>query len=214
MSKLPTNTLLAIGSLTLVLAACSSTSASNPVQGASQQLTATPHPSSTSSQPQPIQTESNPPGDIPDNQAFVTYTGKSGDYTVKTPEGWARTASGNGASFTDKLNTIAVSESSASRPPTVKDANNVVVPQLRQSQPSFSLDQVSTFTLPAGSGTLITYKVDSAANPVTNKVVRDAVERFTFWKNGKQVVLTLTGPENADNVDPWTLVSESFAWTK
>ena len=184
------------------------------MQGASQQATAAPHPSSTTSQPKPLQTESNPPGDIPDNQAFVTYTGKSGDYTVKIPEGWARTANGSSASFTDKLNTIAVSESAAATAPTVKSTNKDVVPQLQQSTPSFSLDTVSMFTLPGGSGPLITYKVDSAADPVTNKVVRDAVERFTFWNNGKQVVLTLTGPENADNVDPWALVSESFAWAK
>ena len=32
-----------------------------------------------------------PPGDIPDNQAFVRYPA-GGDYSVKVPEGWARSA--------------------------------------------------------------------------------------------------------------------------
>ena len=34
--------------------------------------------------------EVNPPGDIPDNQAFVPYTSSSGGYTISMPEGWAR----------------------------------------------------------------------------------------------------------------------------
>lgn len=35
--------------------------------------------------------ESNPAGDIPDNQAYVTYTPAQGGFTVKVPEGWAQT---------------------------------------------------------------------------------------------------------------------------
>lgn len=37
-------------------------------------------------------TETNPPGDIPDTQAFVDYSSTAG-YGVKVPEGWARTDS-------------------------------------------------------------------------------------------------------------------------
>src|SRR5262245_5381289 len=38
-----------------------------------------------------IATEDNPPGDIPDNQAFVPYTSANGGYAISMPEGWART---------------------------------------------------------------------------------------------------------------------------
>ena len=58
----------------------------------------------------------------------------------------------------------------------------------------------------------ITYLLDSAPNPVTDKVVRDAVERYEFWHAGQEAILTLTGPEHADNVDPWQIVSDSLQW--
>ena len=66
---------------------------------------------------------------------------------------------------------------------------------------------------PAGSAVLITYQADSAPNEVTGKVVADAVERYEFWDNGTTVVLTLSGPVGADNVDPWRTVTDSFRWT-
>lgn len=56
---------------------------------------------------------------------------------------------------------------------------------------------------------LFHYTGDSAADPVTSKVVRDAFEQYTFWRAGTLVELTLAGPSNADNVDPWRIVSDS-----
>ena len=79
--------------------------------------------------------------------------------------------------------------------------------------PKFQLVKVAKFTRAGGTGVLITYLADSSANPVTGKVVRDAVESFLFWKNGQLVTLSLSGPQSADNVDPWAKVSGSFRWT-
>ncbi|WP_329331359.1 hypothetical protein OG866_01105 [Streptomyces sp. NBC_00663] len=65
--------------------------------------------SSGSGQNSAAPTESNPPGDIPDNQAFVAYRPTGGSFTgftVKVPEGWARTGQGSTTVFTDKLNTV------------------------------------------------------------------------------------------------------------
>ncbi|MDT4974331.1 MAG: hypothetical protein QOG98_89, partial [Pseudonocardiales bacterium] len=59
----------------------------------------------------------------------------------------------------------------------------------------------------------LTYRADSAPNPVTNKVAVEAVERYEFWRNGTEVVLTLSAPVGSDNVDPWLKVTDSFAWT-
>ena len=42
--------------------------------------------------------------------------------------------------------------------------------------------------------------------------IRDAVERYSFWHNGIEAVLTLSGPKGADNVDPWRIVSDSLKW--
>src|SRR5215470_9407057 len=43
--------------------------------------------------------ESAPPGDIPDNTAYIVYRAAASQYQVRVPEGWARTISGSGVSF-------------------------------------------------------------------------------------------------------------------
>jgi hypothetical protein len=47
---------------------------------------------------------------------------------------------------------------------------------------------------------------------VTGKGGTDAVERYLFVKSGKELVLTLSGPKGADNVDPWKIVTNSVVW--
>lgn len=46
------------------------------------------------------ETETNPAGDIPDNQAYVPFTPPGGGFTVKIPEGWASTTAGPTTTFT------------------------------------------------------------------------------------------------------------------
>ncbi|KUN04555.1 hypothetical protein AQI95_19650 [Streptomyces yokosukanensis] len=156
-------------------------------------------------------TESNPPGDIPDNQVYVPFQGTG--FTLKVPEGWARTQRDGGTTaFTDKLNTVRIQTASAPTAPTVGDVTHTVVPQLRSQVPKFAAPRVSEVTRHAGRVVLLTYQGDSAKDPVTGKVVRDAFERYAFYRSGHEVNLTLSGPVNADNVDPWRTISDSFAW--
>ena len=54
---------------------------------------------------QPIAAEKNPPGDIPDNQAFVAYKSPLG-FSIKVPEGWARREKPGAVSFSDKYNAL------------------------------------------------------------------------------------------------------------
>ncbi|MEH0470060.1 hypothetical protein QA943_14530 [Streptomyces sp. B21-097] len=160
-------------------------------------------------------TESNPPGDIPDNQAFVAYRPTGGSFTgftVKVPEGWARTGQGSTTVFTDKLNTVKITAVSAAGAPTTSSVTHTVVPQLRSQITKFAAPKVSEVTRHSGRVVLLTYQGDSAKDPVTGKVVRDAFERYAFYRAGHEVDLTLSGPVNADNVDPWRIVSDSFAW--
>jgi hypothetical protein len=56
----------------------------------------------------PSEAESAATGDIPDNQAFLAYTNKSAGYTIRYPEGWARTGSGSDVTFKEKANVIHV----------------------------------------------------------------------------------------------------------
>ncbi|MEU5635467.1 hypothetical protein ACH47C_28365 [Streptomyces rishiriensis] len=170
--------------------------------------------SASPAQPSPAPTESNPPGDIPDNQVYVTYRPTSGftGFTVKVPEGWARTDKGATTVFTDKLNSVRITTAAASAAPTFASVTNTVVPQLRTQVPNFASPKVTQVTRHAGQVVLLTYQGDSAKDPVTGKVVRDAFERYAFYRQGHEVDLTLSGPVNADNVDPWRTVSDSFAW--
>jgi hypothetical protein len=162
----------------------------------------------------PAPTESNPPGDIPDNQVYVAYRPAGGftGFTVKVPEGWARTGQGATTVFTDKLNTVRVTTATASAAPTVGSVTNTVVPQLKAQVPKFAVPKAAEVTRHAGRVVRLTYQGDSAKDPVTGKVVRDAFERYAFYRQGHEVDLTLSGPVNADNVDPWRIVSDSFAW--
>lgn len=158
-------------------------------------------------------TEVNPAGDIPDNQAYVPFTPPGSGFTVKIPEGWASSASGATTTFTDKLNQVQVTSSHAAAAPTTASVTTSDVPALKTQTPNFAVGQASTVSRAAGPAVLLTYQGDSAPNPVTGKVVRDAFERYSFFRAGIRVDLTLSGPTNADNVDPWRTVTDSLRWS-
>ncbi|MFF9454257.1 hypothetical protein [Streptomyces flaveolus] len=201
--------LVAVTVVATVIAGCSgSSSGTHSGSGSAAPAQAAP------ARPTPAPTESNPPGDIPDNQVFVAYrpTGGFTAFTVKVPEGWARTDKGGTTVFTDKLNSVTIATANASTAPTVTSVKDTVVPQLRGQVAKFASPKVSQVTRKAGPVVLLTYQGDSAKDPVTGKVVRDAFERYAFYQKGHEVDLTLSGPVNADNVDPWRIVSDSFAW--
>jgi hypothetical protein len=158
-------------------------------------------------------TETPPPGDIPDTTVYVAYRPASGQYEVKVPEGWARTVSPAGVSFTDKLNSVTIQTVRAATQ-TVASARTAEVPRIQGSVHGFSLTGVSTVSRPAGTAVLIRYSADSQPDPVTGKVFRDAVERYEFYRNGTEAVVILAGPAGADNVDPWRTVTNSFRWLR
>jgi hypothetical protein len=152
------------------------------------------------------------PGDIPDNQVFIPFTSADGLYTVKVPEGWARTEAGGVVTFTDNYNSIAVQASSAATAPTVDTVSAAGLPDVA-SDPTFTLIDVTEVTRRAGTGVLATYEIGSPPNPVTGKKALLAVERYVFFHNGTVVTMNLSGAKGADNVDPWRIVSDSLTWT-
>jgi hypothetical protein len=160
--------------------------------------------------------ETNPAGDIPDNQVFVDYSPPSGGFTVKVPEGWARGGKGSAVTFTDKLNSVTMQSAAAPSAPTAASAASGELPAIRAAAHNFEPGTVTTVRRRAGPALLLTYRADSAADPVTGKVVRDAVERYEFWNPATrtEAVLTLAGPVGADNVDPWRTVTDSFRWRR
>lgn len=193
----PKTSLLAAGALALALVATACGARSTPAAG--------PGPSAGAP-------EVNTAGDIPDNQAFVSFTPPSGGFSVKVPEGWARTEAGRAVIFTDKLNSVRIEALDAAAAPTVDSATRDELPAIRAGVTNFEGGKVSAVTRSAGPGVLITYRADSPPDPVTGKVIRHDVERYEFWRAGRTVVLTLSGPQGADNVDPWRTVTDSLRW--
>lgn len=157
-------------------------------------------------------TEFNPPGDIPDNAVFVDHTAPGSTVHFTVPEGWARKTTNGVTTYTDKYNSVSIEVRPAKRPPTVASAKRLDVPEIRRSVANFRAGPVTEVTRQHGKAVHLAYLMDSAPNPVTGKVVRDAVERFEFWHAGEEAILTLAGPQGADNVDPWQIVSDSLQW--
>ncbi len=193
---------VAVGAaLAAVLAGCNA--ASSPANG----------PTAPAS-PSPQAAESNPPGDIPDNQAFVIYTAVDNSYSVKYPEGWARTTVGSDVVFSDKFNSITLSPHDGFYQPTEDFARTVEMPQIASATKGFTPGQVSTAARRAGRVVVITYQGDSTPSPVTGKTVKQDVARYEYAHSGRGVVVTLAAPVGSDNVDPWRTVTDSFTWLR
>jgi PsbP len=152
--------------------------------------------------------EKNPPGDIPDDQVFVSYKSSAGGYSLKVPEGWARSEKGTDVDFVDKFDGVAVAVTSATTAPTGKEA----VAQLEKPEKAVHVVGTKEVRLPAGQALLIKYESESDVNPTTNKRIRLENEAYLFYKEGKLATLTLWAPKGADNADQWKMMSESFRW--
>jgi hypothetical protein len=161
----------------------------------------------------PTAQEHSPPGDIPDNQVFVDYRPAGAGFVVKVPEGWGRRADGQGVVFTSSLNSVAVAGQPASRAPTPADARRSLVPQIAKASSGFRLLSIDVVRRPAGPALHLVYQTRSRPNAVTGKRTVQTVERYIFFRKGREAVLTLTGARGADNVDPWRTVSSSLRWS-
>lgn len=155
--------------------------------------------------------EKNPPGDIPDNQVFVTYNSPEG-FSLKVPEGWSRAEIDHGVRFFDKYDEIDATLGMASAAPTVASVRAGEVPDLEKAGHAIKVTAVRDVKLAAGPAVRISYLSNSAPNPVTGKQIRVEHERFIVFKGGKAVTLDQAAPAGADNVDQWQLISNSLQW--
>jgi len=197
---------VAAGAVALValLTSCSSSTTSSPT-------TRRPAASTVPAAVDPNAPEVVAPGDIPDNQAFVTFAPQVGGYSVSVPEGWARAGSNGGVTFTDKYNTIEIRSTQTATAPTIRSMRASGLADVA-ADPTFVPGQVSLVRRKAGTAVRATYEIGSAPNSVTGKKALLAVERYAFFRNGRLVVLTLSAAKGSDNVDPWRRVSDSVTW--
>jgi hypothetical protein len=154
----------------------------------------------------PAKPEKNPPGDIPDDQAFIAYASPLG-FEFKVPEGWARTDRADGVVFADKFGKIEVTVA-AGDPPTPKRAADAVKASLR----AVEIKKAETADRPAGRAVYVAFDSNSELNAVTNKQIRLENDRYLFAKGGKIASITFSAPKGADNADQWLMMSKSFQW--
>lgn len=160
----------------------------------------------------PIAAEKNPPGDIPDNQAFTVYRSPLG-FRIKVPEGWARSDSPGDVRFSDKYNGLQVTVEAQATEPTLASLRAGPVAALAKSGRAVRVTAVKPVDLPSGKAVLVSFGSNSEPNAVTNKAIRLDNARYYVWnKNGKLATITLWSPAGADNVDQWQLMIKSFGW--
>ncbi|HQT96214.1 MAG TPA: hypothetical protein PK435_16435, partial [Thermoanaerobaculaceae bacterium] len=150
-------------------------------------------------------------GDIPDSQVFVAYHSPLG-FSLKVPEGWARTDRGDGAMFADKYNALDVALSSASAAPTTTSVTDHEAALLVTTGRAVKIGAVKSVKLRSGPAILIVYSSNSEPNPVTNRQLRLENNRYLIYRGGKLAAINLSAPLGADNVDQWKLISNSFQW--
>ena len=160
----------------------------------------------------PAGAETNSAGDIPDSQVFVTYRSSQG-YSIKVPEGWARSEQPGSVRFADKYNAVRIDVSARASAPTVAEVRTDLTATLKRQPKAFEIVDVRSTTLPAGQAVVARLRAQSDPNPVTGKAIRLDQENIHLWRAGQQAVLTLSAPAGADNADQWHLMAHSFAWT-
>ena len=156
--------------------------------------------------------EVNPPGDIPDSQAFVKYANTAGGYQLEVPEGWTRTESSADVTFVNKFDGVKAHVASASAAPTAASAQANEVKQIKSQGHAVTITGVSEVKLPSGKAVVIKYTSNSDPSPVTNKRLRLENQVYLFYKNGKEAQVTVWAPLGADNLDQWNRMSNSFRW--
>lgn len=169
------------------------------------------HAASAAGSEAPVAPEISPPGDIPDSQAFILFKSPDG-FSLKVPEGWARKTASNETIFSDKYNHISLTVTDAQTPIGLPEAKSKLVPELESAGRAVNITRISEVKLKAGTVVKIAFDSNSQPNEVTNKQVREENERFYFVKGNKLVLLQLSAPKGADNVDQWKLISSSFRW--
>ena len=146
-------------------------------------------------------------GDIPDNQVFLQYTSTTGRWSIRYPEGWARTGSGTTVSFRDRSNAVHVATAPGAAPTPASLMSSVRV--TRGVRP---VGRARTVRLSGGSAVELTFTTLGAPDPVTGKRLTITTDRYQVGRKGRVATLDLSTPVGVDNVDAFRLISDSFRW--
>jgi hypothetical protein len=185
--------------------ASSSTSSSSPSGGAASGGSTGGGVNALSAEAQSVAT-----GDIPDNQAFLTFTNAVAGYSIVYPEGWTRKGDGANVTFSDKNNIIHIVVRKGAAPTAASvDAE---LKALQQQNSTLKFTPPQTITLRSGPAIKTTYTTQSAQNAVTGKSVLLIVDRYELSRAGNRATVDLGTAKGVDNVDAYKKISNSFRW--
>jgi hypothetical protein len=149
-------------------------------------------------------------GDIPDNQVYVVFTNTRAGYSIKYPEGWAQSGSGNRVTIYDKNNLVRTVVQPGGEPTLAQVSAELQA--LKATTPSLRFQPPQRVQIGGRPAIKVVYTTESAPNPVTNKRVQLTVDRYYLAQRGKRAVIDLGTPVGVDNVDGYRLMVQSFRW--
>ncbi len=159
----------------------------------------------------PSDAQSAATGDIPDNQAFLTFTDPAGGYSIRYPEGWTRTSKHGEVTFQDRANLIRVALASGTAPTVAQVAADVA--RLRSADHTIAASGAPRHVVINGSPVVkATYTRLSKPDPVTGKQLPLTIDRYEYSRAGKTATVDLATPKGVDNVDAYRMISRSFRW--
>jgi hypothetical protein len=153
-------------------------------------------------------------GDIPDNQVFLLYSNPAPRYSMKYPEGWTVSGSGNEVTMRQKNNVVhIVVESAPARPAPTTASVASRLQALKSSSPTLTFTPPQTVTVSGAQVIKTTYTTRSAPDPVTNRSVLLIVDRYVLQHGGRTATVDLGTQQGVDNVDAYRKMIESFHWS-
>jgi hypothetical protein len=197
--------------LGLVVAACGASKTASPPTTAATPTKSSPTTTAPQS-PNALQGEAKAAatGDIPDNQVYVVFKNPRGGYSIKYPEGWAQSGSGNRVTFFDKNNLVRTVIQPGGAPTLAQVSAELKA--LEASTPSLRFRSPQRLQISGRPAIKVVYTTESAPNPVTNKRVQLTVDRYYLAQGGKRAIVDLGSPVGVDNVDGYRLMVQSFRW--
>jgi len=145
-------------------------------------------------------------GDIPDNQVYLVFHSPA-RWSIKYPEGWARSGDPSATVFRDKNNIARIVVQRGAAPSLAQ-----VRSRLRSLRGARVQSGPSSMTLGGQQAVKVVYTTQSAPNPVTGKRVTLNVDRYYLGAGGRVATVDLGTPVGVDNVDAYRLMIESFRW--
>ena len=201
-------TLLAV---CLLVAGCGGSKAAAPSTTAGAPTTPAPTRTAQSS-PNALQGEAQAAatGDIPDNQVYVAFSNTRAGYSIKYPEGWAQSGSGNRVTIYDKNNLVRTVVQPGGEPTLAQVSADMRA--LKATTPSLRFQPPQRVQISGRPAIKVVYTTESPPNPVTNKRVQLTVDRYYLAQGGKRAIIDLGTPVGVDNVDGYRLMVQSFRW--